>query len=221
VEELFGFITVLEGLKTLERFTGQYFWRDYPFPKRYESVADHSWRMAMMVVLIAPRLSAKLDLEKAIKMALIHDIPEIEAGDASPLGSDGTGRDAHGYSKEAADKKYSKEVVAARNLFGMAPEGHALYVLWEEFEAQESFEAKVVKAIDKIEGKLQVLEYTKGNFFPGHYEFTLGYGVEYCTIDPALEELMSYLVEKIRTSYQEFTLQPADGLEAGVPAKNQ
>src|SRR6056297_1491823 len=48
---------------------------------RQESVAEHSWRLALMVVLLAPHLGEPVNMEKALKMALIHDLVEAEAGD--------------------------------------------------------------------------------------------------------------------------------------------
>ena len=86
-----------------------------------ESNADHSWRLAMMVVMLEKHLSQPLDFRKAIIMALIHDIPEIIAGDPSPLGSDGTGNDSHAYNKEAARKKFENEDKAAKEIFGKLP----------------------------------------------------------------------------------------------------
>lgn len=52
---------------------------------RHESVAEHCWRMAFMVISIAPRLEKKINLERALKMAIIHDISEVEAGDIPSL----------------------------------------------------------------------------------------------------------------------------------------
>jgi putative hydrolases of HD superfamily len=92
LKRFYSFATLLEGLKKIERFKGQFYWRDYPELKRYESVADHSWRLAMLVILLEKQFSQNINLEKAIKIALIHDIPEILSGDASPLGEDGTGK---------------------------------------------------------------------------------------------------------------------------------
>ena len=104
--KIIEFLKTIGGLKDLERFRGQFFWKDYPQQKRYESVADHTWRMAMLLIVSEKYLSDPLDISKALKMALIHDLPEIIAGDLSPLGSDGTGHDSHLYNKELAAKKY-------------------------------------------------------------------------------------------------------------------
>ncbi len=115
------FAQEIEKLKKLERFRGQYFWRDYPFPSRYESVADHTWRLAVMLLIFSQDFQKKIDLQKALTMALIHDIPEILTGDASPLGEDGTGKNSHAYNPQEAEKKHKKEKKAAQSIFGMLP----------------------------------------------------------------------------------------------------
>ena len=170
IQKIFTFTTYIGKFKKMERFVGQFFWRDYPKIDRYDSNADHTWRMAMLLTIIEPHLSQPIDFKKAMQMLLIHDIPEIIAGDASPLGSDGTGNDSHAYSDEASKIKYEAEKAASLEIFGMLPETQAkeLHNLWFEFEAQSCFEAKVVKAIDKFEGKLQASEYRNGSWFiPG------------------------------------------------------
>src|SRR5690606_19600213 len=97
-----------------------------------------------------------IDFKKAMKMLLIHDIPEMIAGDPSPLGTDGSGQDSHAYNQSKADEKFDREKAAAQEIFNKLPKDQAeeLFELWLEFENQSSFEARVVKAIDKLEGKL-------------------------------------------------------------------
>lgn len=205
-EQLLGFVKLMEELKKLERFKDSVFWKEYPFPRRYESVADHTWRVAIMLVVIEKYLSQPIDVAKALKMALIHDIPEIIAGDASPLGTDGTGRDSHAYNAQKAQEKFEAEKKAARKIFDRLPPDQAdeFYNLWLEFEAQISFEAKVVKALDRIEGKLQAFEYSGGNLFKEHMKFSLTYGVETYSVDPAIEKLGKLVGKELKTSLKEF-----------------
>lgn len=206
VQKIFDFTTYLEGFKKLERFVGQVFWRDYPGPKRYESTADHTWRMAMILTVVEKRLSQPIDFAKSMKMVLIHDIPELIAGDLSPLGSDGTGNDSHAYNTVAREQKSEREKAAAEIIFNKLPEPEAkeLYTLWLEIEAQTSFEARLVKAIDKFEGKLQAVEYTGNAFFKEHYDFTRKYGVETWDVDPILKELGETLLKDMETNFVEF-----------------
>jgi len=206
IQKIFEFTTYLEGFKKMERFVGQVFWRDYPQPKQYESNADHTWRMAMMLVTLEDKLSQEIDFKKAMKMLLVHDIPEMISGDPSPLGSDGTGSDSHAYDRDKASEKFNKENQAAENIFSKLPSSQAseLHDLWLEFESQSSYEAKLVKALDKLEGKLQAYEYTKGVVFPKHRDFNLAYGVESYKMDPATEEFGEILLNKMKEDYIEF-----------------
>jgi len=205
-KKLLTFFKTIQGLKEVIRFKNQVFWRDYPFPERYESVADHTWRMAVMLMVMEKHLAQPINLAKALTMALLHDLPEIIAGDASPLGEKGTGEDAHPYNEEAAQKKRDAEEAAAQEIFGQLPEeqGQEFYGLWREYERQDSFEAKLVKAIDRIEGKLQALEYTKGNVYKQHQQFNVTYGNETYSIDPAIEELGMAVVEEFREQFKEY-----------------
>lgn len=111
---------------------------------RRESSAEHSWSVAMMVWFltkpIEEELGVKLDQNRLMKMALIHDIVEIEAGDVDAW--DKKGR------VEVADK----EVVAIENInstFAVA-KTEGLQELWLEHENRETIEAKLVKACDQL-----------------------------------------------------------------------
>ncbi len=204
--ELIIFLKFIGKLKDLERWRGQFFWRDYPNRDRYESVADHTWRMAIIIVLLEKHLSKPLDLAKALKMCLIHDLPEMIAGDASPLGSDGTGKDSHAYNEQVATQRHIEEERAAKEIFGQLPdnEGQAFYELWQEFEEQKTFEAKIVKVADKIEGKLQASEYLQGVMFKDHLDFNISYGVKYYETDPFLREVHVAILEEFTKDYKEF-----------------
>lgn len=206
IKKIFAFTTYIGKFKKMERFVGQFYWRDYPKIDRYDSNADHTWRMAMILTVIEPHLSQPIDFKKAMQMLLIHDIPEIIAGDASPLGSDGTGNDSHAYSDEAALQKFESEKSAALEIFNKLPsnQAHQLYDLWMEYEKQDSFESKVVKAIDKFEGKLQASEYRQGSWFKDHFAWTLAYGKEAFTVDPALQELIGVLAQDMENTYIEY-----------------
>jgi 5'-deoxynucleotidase YfbR-like HD superfamily hydrolase len=139
-------------------------------------------------------------------MLLIHDIPEIIAGDASPLGSDGTGNDSHAYNNDVSLKKFEAEKAASVEIFGKLPKKQTqeMYDLWLEYEKQDCFEAKVVKAIDRFEGKLQASEYRNGIWFKEHLEWTLTYGEEKFAIDGALQELLHILQKEMLDQYTEY-----------------
>ena len=127
-------------------------------------------------------------------------------GDLSPLGSDGTGNDSHAFNAEKARDRHRNEKEVARTIFSKLPEALAteLYDVWIEYEAQESFESKVVKAIDKLEAKIQVSEYLQGAMFPEHLAFNLRYGMDSFKIDPVTQEIGELLCEEMKRQYTEF-----------------
>ena len=204
LEEIFDFLTVAEGLKKLERYKGFVYWRDYPFPQRYESVADHSWRLALLVIVVEKKLHQKLDVDKALKMALVHDLPEIIAGDASPLGESGTGDDSHSFNEKIAKERFKRERNAAEKIFlPLGEDGQKFYDLWLECEEKQSFEAKVVKALDKIEALLQILSWTDGRMFKKHLDFTILYSERALGIDPFIDKFWKLLTDKLKNTFQE------------------
>jgi len=112
-----------------------------------ESVADHSFGTAMTAWILAKQLKLELDMEKLLKMALVHEIGEIYAGDITPV--DGI----------SLDQKYELELQSAKKVFSTYPEGQEFINLWEEFEQAETPEAKFLKQIDKFEMGLQASIY--------------------------------------------------------------
>lgn len=206
IGKILDFVSATAQLKKLERFRDQFFWREYPPQERYESVADHSWRLALLVLAIHSKLSSPCNLEKALKMAIVHDVPEVIAGDDSPLGTDGTGKDSHAFNTLAQQKRHAHEQEGADRLFGMLPTTIAVELLdiWLEFEEQVSFESRVVKSLDHLEAVIQVLEYTQGVMFPAHLEFNLKYGLKGSDVDPAIEQLGTEIAQRTSSAYQEF-----------------
>ena len=108
---------------------------------RRENSAEHSWHLAMMVIVLAEYAPQGVDLSHAIKMVLIHDLVEIDAGDTFC------------YDVQGNESKAAKEAQAALRLFGLLPADQAseLRSLWEEFEAQETPTAKFAAALDRIQ----------------------------------------------------------------------
>jgi putative hydrolase of HD superfamily len=160
----------------------------------------------MLVLLFANRLSQPFNLEKALKMALVHDLPEIIAGDASPVGETGDGTDSHAFNKHIQAKRHTNEKSAAKTIFARLDpsDGENLYEAWLETETLASFEARVVKALDKIEAMMQVLEWRDGHMFKQHLEFTVNYGQKGSDVDPAIAEYAAYIAGQMRERFKEF-----------------
>ncbi len=109
---------------------------------RLENTAEHSWHVSMLaVVLLEHANDPSLELNRVIRMLLLHDIVEIDAGDTFAY-------DTQGY----LDKE-ERENAAARRLFGMLPEDQQgeWMVLWREFEDGETHESKYAAALDRLQ----------------------------------------------------------------------
>jgi putative hydrolase of HD superfamily len=111
-----------------------------------ESVAEHSHRMALLALVLAPRAEPPLDAARCVAMALVHDLAEALVGDITPF--DGV---------DAAEKR-RREEEAMRSLAALAGDD-ALLALWREYAAAETPEARFVKELDRLETVLQASEY--------------------------------------------------------------
>jgi putative hydrolase of HD superfamily len=108
---------------------------------RRENDAEHSWHLALMVVILAEHADEPIDTGHAIELVVVHDLVEIHAGD-TPL-----------YDTAMAADQRERETAAAEVLFGLLPPDQAERVraLWDEFEAEQTPEARFAKAVDRLE----------------------------------------------------------------------
>lgn len=108
---------------------------------RRENDAEHAWHMAIMVYLLKEYANEEIDLAKAMMMALIHDIVEIDAGDT------------YAYDSKGLETQKVREEQASERIFGLLPEeqGEELKSLFQEFEASETPEARFVRAMDNFQ----------------------------------------------------------------------
>ena len=108
---------------------------------RRENDAEHSWHLAMLAMLLEEYSAEKVDIERVLKIALIHDLIEVYAGDT------------FAYDAKGNEDKHEREIQAAEKLFGMLDpdQGTEIRELWDEFEAMETAESKYANAIDRIQ----------------------------------------------------------------------
>jgi putative hydrolase of HD superfamily len=108
---------------------------------RAENSAEHSWHLAMMAVVLLEYAAPETDLKRTLEMLLVHDIVEVEAGDT------------FAYDTVAYRDKELREQAAAEKLFGLLPDeqARALRALWDEFEAQQTSEARFANALDRLQ----------------------------------------------------------------------
>ncbi len=112
-----------------------------------ESVADHSFSVALLALTIIEEDKLDLDAFKCIKMAIIHELGEIYAGDYTP------------YDNITKEEKHIKEKEAILQVLNSLDEDNDFLELWEEFEKQETLEAKFIKNVDQLEFLLQACAY--------------------------------------------------------------
>ena len=111
---------------------------------RRENDAEHSWHLALMALVLAEHAPAGTDSSRVVRMVLIHDLVEIDAGDTFV------------YDEQAARDKAVRERAAADRIFALLPpdQGCELRNLWEEFERRDTAEARFAAALDRLQPML-------------------------------------------------------------------
>jgi len=122
---------------------------------RHENSAEHSWHLALLAMILAEHANESLDVGKVIRMVLIHDIVEIDAGDT--------------YIYDAQGNKTERERHAADRLFGLLPpdQEREFRDLWNEFEASVTAEARFANALDRFMPQLHNY-HTQGRSWKEH-----------------------------------------------------
>ena len=107
---------------------------------RRENSAEHSWQLALMAMTLAEHANEPVDVAHVMKMVVVHDIVEIDAGDTYFFDDAGT------------NDKAEREQKAADRLFGLLPDDQAVELrqLWDEFEARQTPESRFASAIDRL-----------------------------------------------------------------------
>ncbi len=121
---------------------------------RLENSAEHSWHLALMAMVLAEHAREEIDLLRVMKMLLIHDIVEIDAGDTFC------------YDRVGNEDKEEREMRAAERIFSLLPADFAREVreLWDEFERRESPEARFATSLDRLEPMLCNFENRGGSW---------------------------------------------------------
>ena len=173
--ELLDFLRKLECLKTNGRHSTT-------VGGVTETVAAHSWRLAVLALLILPEFP-EIDGNKLIRMCLIHDFGEAITGDIPSF--------------LKTDKHEQSEGDAVNALLSALPEPQrgSLSALFAEMDAQVSAEARLYKALDKLEAVIQHNESDISTWLPLEYELQQTYAVENASEFPYLKELRALMLE--------------------------
>jgi 5'-deoxynucleotidase YfbR-like HD superfamily hydrolase len=171
--KILDFLALAERLKTELRHS----WLS---SGRQESVAEHSFQMALMALLVHPHLAQPVDICKALRMILIHDLVEAEAGDV-PFFDDSVRR----------AEKPARERVAIENIRTRlgSPLGDEFHDLWYEFEDKATAEAKLASALDNLEVQIQHNLASLETWTPIEHDLIYTKMDVHCAYEPFLREL--------------------------------
>lgn len=129
------FVMIIDGMKNIFR-------RNLIIDgSRCENDAEHSWHFAMLAMILEEYSVQEIDIERVLKIALVHDLIEVYAGDT------------FAYDEKGNEDKHEREMQAADKLFGVLDpvQGAEMRALWDEFEEMQTAESRYANAIDRIQ----------------------------------------------------------------------
>ena len=184
LKKIISFLKEAEKMKSVERIAC------LRGGKRRENDAEHSWHLALMVITFEKELEIDFDVGKALKLTAVHDLLEIYCGDCWSANE-----------KEKKEKK-KRELQAAEKTFALLPSDLAteFRALWDEYEAGETTEAKIVKALDKICYPLQYGISEKIVYYPENesaWGERMAYAMPHCKFSPVLTEVLEQLLDEL------------------------
>lgn len=136
LKQQLNFLYEIDKLKTVFRRTTL-----LADPTRFENTAEHSWHLAFFVLILAEYADNQINIVRVLKMVLLHDLVEIDAGDTFT------------YDEKAHIGKEERELLAAQRIFGLLPEDQRqeLMDLWLEFESGKTTDAKFAVTVDRLQ----------------------------------------------------------------------
>lgn len=178
IRAFLDFLNIAEKLKCNTRHS-------YTSSGRHESVAEHSWRLALMAYLVKDEFP-ETDMDKVIRMCLFHDIGEAVTGDIPA------------FEKTSQDESAEETAVSQVLEHLPAPYRGELEALFCEMEERQTPEAKLYKALDKLEALIQHNEADLSTWLPLEYDFQMIYGTEECGFSDYIRRLRDLVREDSR-----------------------
>lgn len=201
MENILDFLHLSHQMKRIQRFKDMPFWKNSRV-ERWDSNAEHTYRMSLIAILLKPYLKKTYDYEKLLTMIVIHDLVEVLINDKFPF-KDDNGK--YSLPKNYVPDDSDSELLVFNELFKDFSDKEKYQQLFKEFVYAEtgresSDEAKLAVALDRIESSLQVSDYIRLNEFSITSEHSK-LQIEYLKSkvdsnkEPALYELVG-LIEK-------------------------
>ena len=191
-DKIFDFLYTIEDLKKTVRYKSA-------SVELTESVADHSWRLAMTTMIVANHLKLDINIERAIKIALVHDLGEYLHGDVEYkriyLGT------------ISKDEKHRMELEGINSAKNKLPKnlGEEIYNIWKEYDEAETREAKFVKALDKMEAIMHV--HSKGHETFDIPDSVATYADKAVSKFPELKEMLHMLKMRLKEEFEKGNLE--------------
>ncbi|OGH82094.1 MAG: hypothetical protein A3G08_04330 [Candidatus Magasanikbacteria bacterium RIFCSPLOWO2_12_FULL_47_9b] len=154
IPNILTFLHRANQLKTIIRYKSS-------LSKNGDTVADHSLRLALMVFVIGGELQIPVNISHAMKLALLHDLAELETDDVDAVDVI--------KKKVKLEDKQKNEAAAMKHIVKDISFGGEIFALWNEYEKQQTLEAKFVKALDKIEAFLHLDETGTSVYIPKEF----------------------------------------------------
>ncbi len=164
---------------------------------RREDDAEHAWHMAVMAYLLGEYANEPVDIARTMIMCLVHDVVEIDAGDS------------YAYDSSAQATHVERETRAAERIFGLLPDDQAadLRALWEEFEADETPEARFARAMDNVQ-PLMLNDSNDGRDWVAHDVSIHETRGRNATTRLGSAELADYVEERFEANVEKGSLRP-------------
>ncbi|MEK7530335.1 MAG: HD domain-containing protein [Patescibacteria group bacterium] len=155
VDDILEFLRRSKNLQSVNRYGAS-------MRGEQNTVAEHSWRLALMAMVIGAECKVEVDMHRTLMLALIHDLAEATTGDLDAYALINGGR-------KLREAKAADEETAVRDMTDDLSFGDSIYALWQEYEDQTTLEAKFIKALDRIEGYLHIAESGVEAYIPDEF----------------------------------------------------
>ena len=202
IHDILLFLRRTKALESAERYSSSM--RDSK-----KTVAEHSWRLGLMALIIGTESRVRIDINRTLALALLHDIAEAKTGDIDAYEEIVEG-------KKLTEEKAVMEESAMHEMTDDLPFGDWIYALWREYEDQITLEAKFVKALDKIEGFLHIAEVGVEAYIPK--EFHADYATKaVVAFDeatyhfPELKDFLEEVKKDLKTQFEKVGVKWIDG----------